>query len=775
MKKISNHNKPYKKPRYRKQTEEKNSLEKVKKPKKKSQFTLGDYKEQLALLVLFLLFITIGSIGLGKFFTTDETFWFTKWVEQYATAYLSGNVADTNFSNYPGVFHSFLCGAVNLFMDNDFLNSKNIETYLFWWRFPILLFNALSLIGVYYLLKKFFSPVQSFTIVFLIAFTPIILGMSRIVNSDSPLWSTTLISILSFIVFVREQKNKYLIISGVFMGMALASKYNAILLFIYQPVILGLEFIFNKIKQKDYKKILLKTLLVWLVALLIFSFFLPAVFVEPKLFRARIFGIFIKNPIFLATIALLSIDTFILKNKIFTFLKDKIKLNKYFVIILPSLFLVILIVTLIIQYFGLQPESWSAPTVQWEVPFFKAVYSNFSSYISSQQIFVLAGFLTFAVVSLLPKSKKLDFSIPIIMLVMTFLFILGTVLQAVDAAGHRYIIMLYPYSIILSVWAFSFFKKKYIIFIIIAIISLVDIAILYPKFYIFYNNKTTYTTQKPYSWAIGGYDLAQELNKLPNAKDITVYADRFSINHFFDGYTETIFETQISKINEFDYLCLSKAGRSQVNMSPALEDYYTMPKDSFEYYLGSEKHGWIGLIKVDKNKKDIEIKNTFDPELYLNLSKSFTIAFWETHDSLSPGKVIYIGQNYLDGIECNISNNTLEIKYSEDEIYFTDVLNTNKPNSIVLQHYTKYKIQNIDVWVNGERVITQEVKTIKQRMTKFFIATDFKGSANDMRVYKQKLSAGQIEAIYNNGEMTLEQNLLYNNKEFIPTQHFTHK
>ena len=52
---------------------------------------------------------------------------------------------------------------------------------------------------------------------------------------------------------------------------------------------------------------------------------------------------------------------------------------------------------------------------------------------------------------------------------------------------------------------------------------------------------------------------------------------------------------------------------SQVYRTYPLEEYYKMPKDSFDFYVGSKKIGWMGIIKVNKNKKELTILNTFDP------------------------------------------------------------------------------------------------------------------------------------------------------------------
>ncbi len=777
-KKIKYKKRAYKKtPKNNQETEKSEHKKTTNKEGQNSDF-LRIHKEKIALLVLFLLFIAIGSSGLGKFFTTDETAWYYNWVQQYWNAYSSGDFLGTNLTTYPGSLHSFLCGFVNLFLDqNEYLTYDKVETYLFWWRFPILLFNAISLIGIYYLLKKFFSQTQSFVAVFLMAFSPYLIGMSRIVNPDSLLWSTSLISILSYIIFVREQKNKYMIIAGIFMGMALASKMNAILLFIFFPITLILEFIFSKIDKEELKIVIFKTLIIWLIAMFVFSVFLPAVFVNPRIYYNRVFRFFITNPIFISIILFILADTYLLKNKVLFFIKERIVIKIYIIRILPVLFLTLIIASLIVKFTNFQLESWNSPNEQWKIPFTKALYLNFFEYFNSQQIAIIVGFIMFAIVSFLSKRKELDFSIPIIMLTFIFIFILGSIQKGVQGSGHRYGIMMYPFAIIITVWAFSFFKKRHVIFGLIALFAVVELSFLFPKYYIFYQNRRYFSTgQKINAWAIGGYDLAQEFNKLPNANNLKVYADRYSFKHFSKGYTENIIsDTKASKINEFDYLCLSKSGRSQVPMSPPLNYYYEMPQDSFEYFVGNKDYFWMGLIKVDKNKKELKIPDTFDPEFYLKQSQSFTIAFWEKHIDENPGNIIYLGENYNDGIEYKIENNKMIIKYGENEVFESDTLPVNKFNSIIIQHINKKDQQIFIAWINGEEVISEIIGNKKTLETKFFIATNFNGLTNDVRIYGSKLSEDQIKVIYNNGEMTQEQELVSGGENFKPLQHFTHR
>lgn len=776
---------PYKKVKYGKKKKEENQQEipppkKVKESKVPSSIKF-DFKELFAVVGVALLFLIVGSIGMGKYFTTDETAWFYTWIQTYWNSYASGNFEGTNFSNYPGVFHSFLISITNLFLDQPaYMSPDKIETYLFWWRFPILLFNSLSLILIYYLLRKFFTKIQSLTIVFITAFTPVILGMSRIVNSDSLLWSVSFISILSYIVFVREEKFKYLLISGVFMGFALASKLNAVTLFIYQPVTLAVEFIYQKIDAKKLKQALWKTPVVILIALSVFSLLLPAVFVQPSLYNARIFEQFVTNPLFWTAVIFLIVDTFILKNKILTFFRDKIKLEKIVTIGFPALFAFIVLFSVFIKYMNIDSFLRETEYAEWETPFHLAILENFYSFYVSNQFFVIAGLLMFAVVGFVKKFRKEDASLPILMLVYVLLFIVGVALKGLGVAGHRYIIMLYPMLAIITVWSFSLLKKQQIaIFAIIALMSLIDVGILFPKYYAFYQNRNYFNGgQKRIVWAIGGYDLAQKMNEMDNAQNLKVLADRYSFKLFFEGETKNIIErVNGSDILEHDYLYLSKSGKSQVSMTPPLEYYYNLPKDSFLYYIGSEKRGWAGIVKVDTTIKYLEIENTYDPEYYLDLSKNWTISFWINPAEKNAGRMIYVGKSYVKGIGFRVSEQKMQLQYGKNEkITSTDTLALGRLNHVVIQHIANAdSTQQTKIWIDGKLNVEKQIRNLKSESLKFFIATNYKGAMNDVRIYNIPLSAEQVAQIYNNGEINQEKDLFVDGEMFSPVQHFIHR
>lgn len=738
----------------RTKTNSKSSTTTLSESRVENKYAINKYLiEYFPVIFIALGFVIFGSIGLGKFFTTDETAWFYTWVRQYWEAMSSLNFSDIPNTTYPGALHSFLVGLVDIFLDiSNYLRYDKVETYLFWWRFPILLFNGIFLIIIYNLLRYFFDKIQSTTIIFLLAVTPVLLGMSRIVNSDSLLWSTSLISVLSFQIFTEKKDNKHLLIAAIFMGLALASKYNAVVIFIYQLLIIPLQFLFEKVDKKSLKELFLKMILIWLIAIVVFTFLYPVAIVNPDQYWRRIFRHFISNPLFVFSILILILDIFLLKNRILTFIKDKLDIKYYLIKILPILFLLSILSAFLLKEFNIEPSSWQASFEQWKMPFSKSLAENFYGFFYSVQIPILLGITILAVVSLIRKKSDIDFTVPLYMIIFILIFILGSSIQGVKT-GHRYIIIILPFSTILAVWAYSTIKKyKNYIFIFAVILSTVDIALLYPQSYFLYRNTNYFPEQTKYFWSLGTYETAQELNKLDGAENLFVLCDRPGFSLFFKGKSELITGMITGDyIKQFDYLYLSESGYINNYIIQPLEDYYEMPKDKYFTYIGNENIGWAGIVKVDKNKPILSIENAFDTKFYIDLEKDWSISLWTQQFEDNPGHILYIGKNYKSGIEFFMQNNSFVVKYSENEEFKINNIDSTKLNNIIWTHKNIGGKQVVSLWLNGSKILQKNISISKVRKPKFFIYNNYKGKIEDVRIFNFIVNSEQSKLIFKNG------------------------
>ena len=95
--------------------------------------------------------------------------------------------------------------------------------------------------------------------------SPVLLGISLIINSDALLWILTALSTLSLFVFLKNNERKFLILSGFFLGLSVITKYVANILFVYFFLIFFLEYIFYAHKNIAIGKYLKQALVNYVI------------------------------------------------------------------------------------------------------------------------------------------------------------------------------------------------------------------------------------------------------------------------------------------------------------------------------------------------------------------------------------------------------------------------------------------------------------------------------------------------------------------------------
>ncbi len=146
-----------------------------------------------------------------------------------------------------------------------FLLSNDVDKLLFWGRLPVMLLSVLLGFYVYRWTSEIFSPQAGALSLFLYAFMPNVIAHAQFVTTDLALSSFSFAALYYLWKFVRTNFNRYLIYSGLFLGLALSSKFSAVL---FLPVILFLIFINIKSKQNDFYQIMRRS--VKITAIIIF-------------------------------------------------------------------------------------------------------------------------------------------------------------------------------------------------------------------------------------------------------------------------------------------------------------------------------------------------------------------------------------------------------------------------------------------------------------------------------------------------------------------------
>lgn len=154
-------------------------------------------------------------------------------------------------------------------------------------KLPLALASAIVVVFVYLLIKKMSNKRIAFVAGALVAVDPYYLAHSRILHLDALLSGFIVLSIICFILFLIENRMRYLIASGLLTGLAIATKSLAIILFPFFFIVVLLFHLFFKHQKRSYGFISLRLglsglFVVWLlIAVLTFVVIFPAMWVAP--------------------------------------------------------------------------------------------------------------------------------------------------------------------------------------------------------------------------------------------------------------------------------------------------------------------------------------------------------------------------------------------------------------------------------------------------------------------------------------------------------------
>jgi len=612
-------------------------------------------KENIIILIVLSLsvatFFLFGLFHLGKFETTDEHLWKYGRIKQYWTALADRDWEKTYINDKPGVTVALVSGIgllsepapeanQNLPIDDSEIKGlfekydyQQTELTNFRFRLPILIFSALSLLLFFYLaFKAFYSKWLALFATMLLAFNPIVLGMSQIINPDSFFWIFGGLSALSYLALLNNKGRKFLILCGILTGFALLSKYTAFTLFLFYAISLFAKFIFQK--PEEAKKIDWKTILshlanlaiIFLISIIIFAIFLPATFVKPEylfkgigqFFNWKSITIMAIGAFSFAAIAFYAKDFF---GRIFTFFATH---KNSLLVLVCGAFLLLITISFINIWTGQHIASVDALR--------DAAYANepkefnFKPLISKGEnvlvkdsklflmeaypfIFSLSPLIIAAIffVSIIVFRKKLsdEYTAPVFSIFLFSLLYFASTLFAKVVTNVRYAIVLYPLFAIIGAIAIvelgKNIKLKKRMFHIVAIVTIFTIgaATLWSlrPFYFSYTNfllPQKYTIHD--SWGHGSYEAAEYLNSLPDAEKLVIWSNSDTVCRFFKGKCLRSRRIDLSRVTP-DYFVVSKRGALKVSNRFILTNNTNLERDSDYYFNNLEKlSAWKLLI-----------------------------------------------------------------------------------------------------------------------------------------------------------------------------------
>lgn len=587
--------------------------------------------------LLVLIYLAFGSFHIDRFAAVDEPLWSFGRIPQYWKALEKRNWGGTLVSDKPGVTVSLISGAGLLWenpQDYDtlfwegrsFRMKTNIEDMNMALRLPIFLFTVLLMPFFYFFIRKIWNKNAAILSLLFLCLSPVLIGVSRIINPDALLWSLSGLTILSFLSYIKSREKKYVLFTGIFWGLSLLTKYIANLFFVYFLGIILLDYAFNpeRYKNIDARKYIKESLQDYAAmiffALAIVSIFLPMIWIMPK----EILSVTINSqafhsswPIFAALLFLIIFDTTLIRGKLFSgfsnfFQKYKSIIIKFFVFIFlaSSLFVLIDVFTgmkmVDLEKVFISPKSQRYMPISIDtLPIF---FANFYPLIFG--ISPLALILAIYSLFLMLKKSNTRYFFVFYLVIFIMLYYLGSAINGV-ASITRYQIMVFPIMLIISGLGAHYLldkiKKPMALAVIFLTLLLVGTFSLF-KTYPFYMSYASDLLPKKYSLDLkdmgaGSYEAAEYLNSLPNAKDISIWTDKSGVCYFFKGFCFTGFNPGL-KQTHLDYIVVSSGRESRTDKmtrknAPDFTPYYDNKKGSiaFELFINGRQEQFVKIIK----------------------------------------------------------------------------------------------------------------------------------------------------------------------------------
>ncbi|MFZ2189007.1 MAG: glycosyltransferase family 39 protein [Candidatus Moraniibacteriota bacterium] len=533
-----------------------------------------DYKSIVLLFVLILtLYFSFGFYHLTKFDTADEHFWVDQdRISEYWQAMGEGTWKKTRINDKPGITLAYISGIGLLFdrnhgeqireKDDTFTryDSRKFERINFCYRFPLLIFNGLFSLFFFWIIRKLTENIWiglwSATLILL---SPVLLGVSQIVNPDALSWVFCSATIFAFLLFLKDGSRKIAILTAVLLGLALATKYIALILVYFLFFIFIVHLLFYAKTKKEKVKTLyresLKVASAYLAIVIggffVFSFLMPAVFVKSKYLFDDVINFDHKGFIFWITLCvdvLIIADAFFWKSRMVLFSLECLMrygrmIFKSIVVIVFGLCLFTLANwTLGVNFFNLDSVPFDSRQSDFfiSLPFWKKMILQVRPLVFSLTPLVL-GALFFVWLKSILKKTKYDFYIYI--LSAFILFYWSTVTMQGLLVNVRYGIILQPLAIFmaaLGIWELTqrgIFAKinKILISLIIIALSVVSLWIVKPFYFNYANALLPRENLIAGAWGYGGHEAGQVINSLASEKEIFVIADYPGVCPFVNG------------------------------------------------------------------------------------------------------------------------------------------------------------------------------------------------------------------------------------------------
>lgn len=559
-------------------------------------------KTILAILFFTAVFFSFAANGLTHFAAVDEPLWTDGRIPKYWHNIEERDWRGTRISDKPGITVALASGPGMWFVKNtDYkgvrstatleLRGKDLsfEKLYLAFRLPLLIVITLFLPLFYLLIERLLGKSTALVAYGLIALSPVLIGMSKIINPDSLLWLFVPQALLAYLVFLKRSRYRYLVLAGLLMGLALLTKYVANFVFVFMIGLLFLEWLYREKWHAAglatyVKKSLSDLSILVFVSLATFYVLFPAVWIKPeKLITSTLYSQAFEKfaPLFIILLVFLIVDLVWNRTRALGFIlglfgKIKVSLAR----IVAGIFLLSSAFVLINSWLGMVWYDFEAllsspKTVSFHSDIFGIFLTNFYPLLFGVTPIVLGALLLGALLVF-----KKDFLAHESSRVALYL-ILFVLLYFVGATGNgvamivRYQIILFPIAAILASIG------------IIALYGQLRTRLPFTQIYgtglgliTLFGIGTLTTTPFPLSYAStllpehlhtdvkdmgpGSYEAAQWLNSQPNAKELTIWTDKDGVCKFFVGQCRRGFGNYAKyRYEGIDYIVVSSGRESR--------------------------------------------------------------------------------------------------------------------------------------------------------------------------------------------------------------------
>lgn len=616
------------------------------KSKRLSKQKITTWLKKQGLITFFILFVAFSTFAyfstdkIANYAGVDEPLWTFDRIPYFWKNVAEMDWKNTSISDKPGITVVMISGLGLLHNDpmsyaklENFDSQKDIRIMNQAFRLPLAIFCLLSLILFYIFIQELLGRKIALLSTILISTSPMLIGMSRIINPDAILWVFVPLTILAYLIFVKKQTRFWLYLAGILLGLSILTKYVANILYIFFFALIFIEYLFANKKESvsDYlKKSFTNFTSLILISLITFFILFPETWVNlSKLFTGTILSqAFVSiAPIFIFILLFLFIDTLILKNKLIgPILNFFIKYKSFLILIIIGFFTLLTLFNFFNTFFSM---SWidfetilSSPKTSYRTnSIFSIFVTNFYPLVFASLPIVLLG-LFFAILYFFKKYPRENPKIKVIFYFIFFilLYYLGTTANGV-VSTIRYQVTLYPLLLIISAIGINYLiqlmpTKKYLFplaCILLLFIGIFTLARIKP-FYLGYASKLL-----PNKYIVdvkdmgdGSYEIAQYLNMLPDAKNLFVWTDKKGVCTFFVGKCDSFYDALSFKNSpKIDYFVISASRKNKIigetkgkNSLPySFEEIYNSPESEHSIFIGNREKNYIKILKAEDFKK----------------------------------------------------------------------------------------------------------------------------------------------------------------------------